>query len=103
MGLWKVSEEDEVVTLLGSLPGSYATLVTALEARVDDVKMDFVQQALPHEESKPRSKNVSMRNVSALMRDEYGVFSYSSKLQPYEIHSDKASFIQIFADLFVLV
>ena len=27
-----ISEEDQVVTLLGSLPGSYATLVTALEA-----------------------------------------------------------------------
>ena len=27
-----ISEEDQVVTLLGSLPHSYATLVTALEA-----------------------------------------------------------------------
>ena len=32
-----ISEEDQVVTLLGSLPPNYATLVTALEARVDDV------------------------------------------------------------------
>ena len=28
-----ISEENEVVTLLGSLPKSYSTLVTALEAR----------------------------------------------------------------------
>ena len=32
-----ISEEDQVVTLLGSLPRSYSTLVTALEARVGDV------------------------------------------------------------------
>ena len=29
-----ISKEDQVVTLLGSLPPSYSTLVTALEARV---------------------------------------------------------------------
>ena len=29
-----IEEEDQVVTLLGSLPASYSTLVTALEARV---------------------------------------------------------------------
>ena len=46
------SEEDQVVTLLGSLPPSYCTLVTALEARVDDITLGFVQQALIHEEQK---------------------------------------------------
>ena len=43
-----ISEEDQVVTLLGSLPKSYTTLVTALQARVDDISMDFVQQTLIH-------------------------------------------------------
>ena len=47
-----ISEEDQVVTLLGSLPPSYSTLVTALEARVDDVTLNFVQQALIHKEQK---------------------------------------------------
>lgn len=47
-----IAEEDQVVTLLGSLPPSYATLVTALEARVDDISLKFVQQALIHEEQK---------------------------------------------------
>ena len=28
-----ISEEDQMVTLLGSLPASYSSLVTALEAR----------------------------------------------------------------------
>ena len=44
-----ISEEDQVVTFLGSLPSSYATLVTALEARVDDLSLEFVQQSLIHE------------------------------------------------------
>ena len=51
-----ISEEDQVVMLLGSLPRSYSTLVTALEARVDDVKLSFVQQALVHEEQKINGK-----------------------------------------------
>ena len=44
------------MTLLGSLPPSYATLVTALEARVDDIRLDFVQQALVHEEQKRKGQ-----------------------------------------------
>lgn len=47
-----IDEEDQVVTLLGSLPQSYSTFVMALEARVDGIKLDFVQQALLHEEQK---------------------------------------------------
>ena len=44
-----ISEEDQVVTLLGSL---YSTLVTALEARGGDIRLDYVQQALIQEEVK---------------------------------------------------
>ena len=40
-----IFEEDQVVTLLGSLPPSYSTLVTALEAS-DTVTLSYVQQAL---------------------------------------------------------
>ena len=47
-----IDEEDQVVTLLGSLPKSYSTLVTALEARSDDISLNYVQQALVHEEQK---------------------------------------------------
>lgn len=32
-----ISEEDQVVMLLGSLPKKYSTLVTALEARGNDI------------------------------------------------------------------
>ena len=45
-----IAEEDQVVTLLGSLPKSYSTLVTALETRSDDISLNHVQQALVHEE-----------------------------------------------------
>ena len=37
-----ISEEDQVVTLLGSLPRSFATLVTALEARGNDELTLFI-------------------------------------------------------------
>ena len=47
-----ISEEDQVMRLLGSLLCSYATLVTALEARVDDIQLSHVQQAFIHEEQK---------------------------------------------------
>ena len=36
-----IAEEDQVVTLLGSLPSSYSTLVTALEAR-DTISLSYV-------------------------------------------------------------
>ena len=51
-----ISEEDQVVTLLGSVPPSYSTLVTALESRLDGVKLSYVQQALIHEEKKRREQ-----------------------------------------------
>lgn len=48
----EISQEDQVVTLLGSLPRSYATLVTTLEARQDELDLVAVQQALIHEDMK---------------------------------------------------
>ena len=62
-----ISKEDQVVTLLGSLPSSYSTLVTALEARVDELKLDFVQQALIHEEQKQVGASSSHSLDSALV------------------------------------
>ena len=38
-----IAEEDQVVTLLGSLPSSYSTLVTALEAR-DTISLSYVRE-----------------------------------------------------------
>ena len=59
-----ISEEDQVVTLLGSLPRSYATLVTALEARVDDVRLTHVREALIHEEQKLQTQFQSLSTSS---------------------------------------
>ena len=51
-----IAEEDQVVTLLGSLPKSFSTLVTALESRGDDISLNYVQQALVHEEQKMQER-----------------------------------------------
>lgn len=59
-----ITEEDQVVTLLGSLPPNYATLVTALEARSDDISLNYVQQALVHEERKQNGQLVLSTSVS---------------------------------------
>ena len=46
-----------MVTLLGSLPSSFSTVVTALEARADaELTLDFVQQQLVHHEHKLNSQ-----------------------------------------------
>ena len=47
-----IPKEDQVVTLLGSLPRSFATLVTAIDARVDGVNLDYFQLTLIHKEMK---------------------------------------------------
>ena len=63
-----ISEEDKVVTLLGSLPKSYSTLVTALEAR-ENVSLSYVQQSLIHEEQKLNGelRTNAEQNTSALV------------------------------------
>ena len=45
-----VAEEEQVVSLLISLPSSFATLVTALEAKGDELPLAFVYQGLINEE-----------------------------------------------------
>lgn len=49
-----IDEEEQVMRLLGSLPQSYSTLATVLEACVVDIKLDFVQQALMYKEQKSK-------------------------------------------------
>ena len=43
-----VSKEDQVVTLLASLPTSFATVVTALETKGEVMTMDYIQESLIH-------------------------------------------------------
>ena len=71
-----VSEEDQVVTLLGSLPESYDTLVTALEAHGDRLTLTYVTNALLNEEQKrseeqrlPANAGVSSSNSHIVRSD----------------------------------
>ena len=48
----KVSEEDQVATLLCSLPDSYDNLIVALESRADNLTLEFIIARLLHEERK---------------------------------------------------
>ena len=47
-----ITEDDQVATLLCSLPESYNGLITALESRADDLTLEFVTARLLHEEHK---------------------------------------------------
>ena len=49
-----IEEEDRVVYLLASLPDSFNTLVTALEASKDVPKMEGVTERLLHAERKQK-------------------------------------------------
>ena len=51
-----VDEEDQVVSLLASLPDSFDMLVTALESQSEVPKFELVIERLIHEESKLRTK-----------------------------------------------
>jgi hypothetical protein len=52
-----IEEEDRVVYLLASLPDSFNTLVTALEASEDVPKMEVVTERLLHAERKQKEKS----------------------------------------------
>ncbi len=62
-----IEEEDKVVHLLASLPESYSTLVTALEANPEVPKMEVVTERLLHEERKQKDKEGSAGPFKALI------------------------------------
>ena len=51
-----LSEEDQVICLLASLPESFGVLITALEASSEVPKMDVVMERLLHEERKHKGR-----------------------------------------------
>ena len=57
-----ITEEDQVATLLCSLPDSYGSLITALESRADDLTLEFVTARLLHEEHKRKEKSSSFES-----------------------------------------
>ena len=54
-----IDDDDKVVFLLASLPHSYTTLVTALEASATVPEMDVVLEKLLHEERKHKERDES--------------------------------------------
>ena len=54
-----VEEEDRVINLLASLPDSYSTFVTALEALDDVPSWDSITERLLHQESKLQNQSGS--------------------------------------------
>ena len=61
-----IDEEDRVVYLLASLPDSFNTLVTALEANEDVPKMEVVTKRLLHAERKQKEKSSVDLNEKAM-------------------------------------
>ena len=59
-----IAEEDQVVTLLGSLSASYLMLVTVLEAR-DDLTLSYIQQSLIQDERKLNEEYLVSNDRSA--------------------------------------
>ena len=76
-----IAEEDQVVTLLGSLPKKYSTLVTALEARRDDISLSYVQEALLHEEQK---LGASLSSSDSSQADQRALFGKQKPVRCYE-------------------
>ena len=60
-----IAEEDQVVILLGSLPPSYSTLVTALKAR-DAVTLSYVQKSFIHKEQRLKESNTQHTGLNKM-------------------------------------
>ena len=54
-----ITEDDQVATLLCSLPESYNGLITALESRADDLTLEFVTARLLYEEHKRKENSLT--------------------------------------------
>ena len=69
-----VSEEDQVVHLLASLPATYDMLVTALEAQSENVpKWELVTERLRHEEQKQEEKTPIASGRKVFVAKQQGV------------------------------
>ncbi len=86
-----ISDEDQVVTLLGSLPSSFTTVVTALEAKSDGLTMDYVQETLVHHEQKLKSKERSSGGVSP---QDTALLSQRRKRLPICWHCSEVGHVQ---------
>lgn len=60
-----IDEGDHIVTLLGSLSPSYATIGTVLETKMDSMTLQFVHQSLVNEGQKRVQANDSTSCAAA--------------------------------------
>ena len=56
----QISEDDQVATLLCSLPDSSSNLIAALESQADDLSLEFVIARLLHEERKRSEVSIDL-------------------------------------------
>ena len=59
-----ISEEDQAITPLGSLPSKYDSLVIVLEAKAE-LKLDEIKQALINEEQKQKPSITCTSNYTS--------------------------------------
>ena len=62
-----ISEEDQVMTLLGSLPSSYAALVTTLGAQVDKITWSVAEHSLRDEETRRKGTNSTSETTTTAL------------------------------------
>ena len=67
-----IDEEDKVVQVLASLPDSYNTLVTALEANEKVPSMEVVTERLLYEERRASDRSSSEQRGAALTSKQRG-------------------------------
>ena len=75
-----IAEEDKVVTLLRSMPKSYSTFATARAAQ-KNVLLNYLQQALAHEEQKRHGREHS-KSTDTQRRDAALVGESRKKFKP---------------------
>ena len=87
-----VTDEEKVVALFISLPPSYETLVTALEAQGDNLTLVFVEQAIINEDQKRKvahKERTAHGRVSTLHIDK-GQTQFKGKCYNCELFGHRA-------------
>uniref|UniRef100_A0A1X7TV64 Retrovirus-related Pol polyprotein from transposon TNT 1-94-like beta-barrel domain-containing protein n=1 Tax=Amphimedon queenslandica TaxID=400682 RepID=A0A1X7TV64_AMPQE len=79
-----MDNEDRVIQLLASLPESYSTIVTALEANKKVPSLELVTERLLHEERKHNERGWSSSDGAFSMRHKRSVRCHCHKLGHYQ-------------------
>lgn len=88
----KVSEEDQVMTLLCSLPESYGNLIVALESRADSLSMEFVTARLMHEQEKRKEAGAKLASEAAFYSKQTPTRAEPARAAPSRGRPGKCNF-----------